>query len=52
MRVDIVEAGFPAASNGDFESVQAIAENRYLLKRSTPTAGQFADITMRVEPVL
>ncbi|HKQ30676.1 MAG TPA: 2-isopropylmalate synthase, partial [Burkholderiales bacterium] len=25
MRVDIIEAGFPAASNGDFESVQAVA---------------------------
>jgi len=26
MRVDIIEAGFPAASNGDFEAVQAVAE--------------------------
>ena len=26
MRVDIIEAGFPAASNGDFESVQAVAK--------------------------
>jgi 2-isopropylmalate synthase len=26
MRVDIIEAGFPAASNGDFESVRAVAE--------------------------
>ena len=25
MRVDVIEAGFPAASNGDFESVQAVA---------------------------
>src|SRR3989337_107364 len=25
MRVDIIEAGFPAASKGDFESVQAVA---------------------------
>ena len=24
MRVDVIEAGFPAASNGDFESVQAV----------------------------
>src|SRR3979409_520051 len=23
MRVDVIEAGFPAASNGDFEAVQA-----------------------------
>jgi len=23
MRVDVIEAGFPAASNGDFESVKA-----------------------------
>ena len=27
MRVDVIEAGFPAASNGDFESVQAIANS-------------------------
>jgi 2-isopropylmalate synthase len=26
MRVDVIEAGFPAASNGDFEAVQAIAK--------------------------
>ena len=26
MRVDIIEAGFPAASNGDFDSVQAVAK--------------------------
>jgi 2-isopropylmalate synthase len=25
MRVDVIEAGFPAASNGDFESVRAVA---------------------------
>ncbi|HSN41843.1 MAG TPA: 2-isopropylmalate synthase [Burkholderiales bacterium] len=25
MRVDVIEAGFPAASDGDFESVQAVA---------------------------
>ncbi|MGD8323973.1 MAG: 2-isopropylmalate synthase, partial [Gammaproteobacteria bacterium] len=25
LRVDVIEAGFPAASPGDFESVQAIA---------------------------
>ncbi len=25
MRVDVIEAGFPAASNGDFESVKAVA---------------------------
>jgi 2-isopropylmalate synthase len=27
MRVDIIEAGFPAASNGDFESVRAVADS-------------------------
>lgn len=26
MRVDIIEAGFPIASQGDFESVKAVAE--------------------------
>ena len=25
LRVDVIEAGFPAASNGDFEAVQAVA---------------------------
>ena len=25
MRVDVIEAGFPAASPGDFESVKAVA---------------------------
>ena len=25
MRVDVIEAGFPAASDGDFESVKAVA---------------------------
>jgi len=27
MNVDIIEAGFPIASNGDFESVQEISKN-------------------------
>ena len=26
MKVDVIEAGFPAASQGDFESVQAVAD--------------------------
>lgn len=26
MRVDVIEAGFPSASNGDFESVKAVAD--------------------------
>ncbi len=26
LRVDVIEAGFPAASNGDFESVRAVAQ--------------------------
>ena len=26
MRVDVIEAGFPAASNCDFEAVKAVAE--------------------------
>jgi len=29
LRVDIIEAGFPAASPGDFESVKAIAERNF-----------------------
>ena len=32
MRVDVIEAGFPAASNGDFEAVQAVAN---VIKDST-----------------
>ncbi len=32
MRVDVIEAGFPAASEGDFESVQAVAK---VIKDST-----------------
>jgi 2-isopropylmalate synthase len=32
MRVDIIEAGFPAASNGDFEAVKAVAD---IIKDST-----------------
>jgi len=35
MHVDVIEAGFPAASNGDFESVHAIAE---AIKESTVCA--------------
>ncbi len=34
MRVDVIEAGFPAASNGDFEAVRAIAN---AVKESTVT---------------
>src|SRR3989338_8869523 len=26
MRVDVIEAGFPVASHGDFDAVQAVAE--------------------------
>jgi 2-isopropylmalate synthase len=32
MRVDVIEAGFPSASNGDFEAVRAVAE---IIKDST-----------------
>ena len=32
MRVDVIEAGFPAASNGDFEAVRAVADS---VKEST-----------------
>jgi 2-isopropylmalate synthase len=35
MRVDVIEAGFPAASNGDFESVKAVAD---VIKDSTVCA--------------
>ena len=32
MHVDVIEAGFPAASDGDFESVKAVAS---IIKEST-----------------
>src|SRR5439155_1115330 len=32
MRIDVIEAGFPASSNGDFEAVRAIAN---VIKDST-----------------
>ena len=35
LRVDIIEAGFPASSNGDFEAVRAIA---HAIKGSTVCA--------------
>ncbi|MFA7269369.1 MAG: 2-isopropylmalate synthase [Sterolibacterium sp.] len=35
LRVDVIEAGFPAASNGDFEAVRAVAE---AIKDSTVAA--------------
>ena len=35
LRVDIIEAGFPIASDGDFESVKAVAE---IIKDSTVCA--------------
>jgi 2-isopropylmalate synthase len=35
MRADVIEAGFPAASNGDFEAVRAVAE---AIKESTVCA--------------
>ncbi len=35
LRVDVIEAGFPAASNGDFESVKAVAD---VIKDSTVCA--------------
>ncbi len=35
MRVDVIEAGFPAASNGDFEAVRAVAA---AIKQSTVCA--------------
>ena len=35
MNVDVIEAGFPISSNGDFEGVKLIAEN---IKNSTVNA--------------
>src|SRR5690242_17416269 len=35
MRVDVIEAGFPAAPNGDFEAVKAVAD---AIKESTVCA--------------
>ncbi len=40
LRVDVIEAGFAAASNGDFESVQAIARVVKKLDGVLALAGQ------------
>lgn len=51
MRVDVIEAGFPAASNGDFESVRAVAE---AIKDSTVAAlcrTQEKDIARALEAI-
>ena len=36
MRVDVIEAGFPASSNGDFEAVRAVAGDDQGLHRGRP----------------
>ena len=51
MRVDVIEAGFPAASNGDFEAVRAVAE---AIKESTVAAlcrTQDRDIARALEAI-
>jgi len=51
MRVDVIEAGFPAASNGDFEAVRAVAE---AIKESTVAAlcrTQDKDIARALEAI-
>ena len=34
LKVDVIEAGFPASSNGDFAAVKAIASNQYQRRSS------------------
>ena len=42
MRVDVIEAGFPAASPGDFEAVKAVAISSAPARRSSrPDRGVF-----------
>jgi 2-isopropylmalate synthase len=51
MRVDVIEAGFPAASQGDFEAVQAVART---IRDSTVCGlarAQFADIDRAGEAI-
>ena len=51
MRVDVIEAGFPAASNGDFEAVKAVAA---AVKESTVAAlcrTQDRDIARALEAI-
>lgn len=51
MRVDVIEAGFPAASPGDFEAVKAVAS---VIKESTVCGlarAQFADIDRAGEAI-
>ena len=40
MKVDIIEAGFPIASEGDFEAVSQIAKNTTNASISWPSASQ------------
>jgi 2-isopropylmalate synthase len=51
MRVDVIEAGFPAASEGDFEAVKAVAST---IRESTVCGlarAQFADIDRAGEAI-
>jgi len=51
MRVDVIEAGFPAASQGDFEAVKAVAST---IRESTVCGlarAQFADIDRAGEAI-
>jgi hypothetical protein len=52
MRVDVIEAGFPAASNGDFEAVKAVAEHHQGLRPSPASCRAFdKDIARALEAV-
>ena len=43
--VDIIEAGFPAASNGDFEAVKAKIPDRAAVVSHAPNTEQNPDLT-------
>ena len=51
MGVDVIEAGFPAASNGDFEAVQRIAEQAKKARITGLSRASEKDITRAAEAV-
>ena len=51
MGVDIIEAGFPIASNGDFEAVREIAKTSPRSRRLRPGPRRVADIERCAEAI-
>src|SRR2546423_5022637 len=51
LRVDVIEAGFPAASPGDFEAVRAVAGLITGATLASPGRAQGAGISLAVRPL-